>query len=136
MPVLHTLVLAVDRPLTATFATRWVDARSAYSIHFQISSDNTGTPVGAWTIEGSHDPRCTYELNSTDGDSTGTTAKRINISADTSRVTVVGTGLTVGAANDTEIIILNPPRFVRLVYTRTSGGALSKLQLFASGRES
>lgn len=135
MSVLHTINLAKDRALTATFKTRWVDSRSAYSFRFQMSSDNTGTPVGAWTIEETNDPVADFENRSTDGDSTASTARAINISADTTRVTILGTGLTVNAANDTEVIIINPAQFLRLVYTRTSGGTGSKAQIWGHGRE-
>lgn len=136
MSVQHTSTVWKDHLLTATAATRWVDARSCYSLIFQISQDNTGTPVGAYTVEETNDPIADFETRSTDGDSTASTAKPINISADTTRVTILGTGLTVSAANETEIVIINPARFVRLKYTRASGGTGAKAQIWASGRES
>lgn len=134
MTVLHTAILAKDKVLTTTFKTRWMDTRSAYSVHLQLSSDNVGTPQGAWTIEESNDPLIDFEQRSTDGESTASTAKAINISADATRVTILGTGLTVNSANNTKITILNPAQFVRLVYTATSGGAGSKAQVWAHSR--
>lgn len=135
MGVLNECTLKSSAGMGATFATRWVATHSCYSIIFQMSSSNTSTPVGAWTVEETNDPQAEFETRSADGDSTASTAKAINISADTSRVTIIGTGLTVGAANETEVVVLNPARFVRLKYTRTSGGTTAVLNVWATGRE-
>jgi hypothetical protein len=55
----------------------------------------------------------------------------VNISADSTRVTVVGTGLTVNAANETAVTVLNPAAFVRLKYTRAGLGATATVNCWA-----
>lgn len=124
-----------DKALTATYATSWIDVRSAYVAHLQMSSDNTGSPVGAWTIEETNDPVVEDEKRAGMVESAASVAKAINISADSSRVVVLGTGLTVNAANNTEVIVHSPARFLRLKYTRTSGGTGSLAQVWVSARE-
>lgn len=135
MGQLHVSTLAKDKALATTFATRWIDTRSAFVAHLQWSSDNTSSPVGAITIEESNDPQVETEQWNTSGESTASTAKAINISADTTRVVILGTGLTVNAVNNTEVIVHSPARYIRLKYTASTGGATAKAQIWVSARE-
>jgi hypothetical protein len=118
--------------LGATYATPWVDCRASKRVHFQWSSDNVSTPTGAITIEESSDPvALSGYLDNPSANTTSSAAKVVNISADSTRVTVVGTGLTVNAANETVVTVLNPAAFVRLKYTRAGLGETATANCWA-----
>lgn len=125
-------ILATNKALGATFKTTWVDTRGLSLVGFQWSSTAGTSPVGALTVEESNDPVIPNEQRTNPADSTASTAQAINISA-SDRVTIDGTGLTIGGANNTIISVENPARFVRLVYTRTSGTAVA--QCWTHGRD-
>jgi hypothetical protein len=124
--------LSNAKTLGATYATPWVDCRASKRVHLQWSSDNTSSPVGVIAVEESNDPTALSEyLNNPPGETTSSTAKVVNISADTTRVKDVGTGFTVNAANETVVTVLNPAAFVRVKYTRTSGGGTATANCWA-----
>lgn len=128
--------LAVDHTLGATFKSNWIDARGSRFISIQLSSDNVSSPVGTWSIEESNDPVAEREImRGAGGDSTASTAAVASIGSDALRVSVNGTGLAVAAANSTTISVYDPASFVRLVYTRTSGGGTAKAQIWVHGRD-
>lgn len=106
--------------MAATFKSAWLDCRGSYHVSIQVSNAATGTPVGAWTVEESNDNQIESNRWTAGGDSTADTVSVVNSSAST-RVEVVGSGLAVSSANTTLINIDRPARYVRLVYTRTSG---------------
>lgn len=121
--------LSETKSLGATYATPWIDCRIVKYLSIHWASDNTSSPVGALTVEESDDPVVVHELNGSE--STSSTAKVVNTSADSLRISAAGTGLTVNAANATMITITRPAAFVRLKYTRTSGGATAVANCYA-----
>lgn len=112
--------LLSSHSLGATFKSPWLDCRGSYHVSIQLTNAATGTPVGAWTIEESNDTQIESNKWSAEGDSTADTVAKVDASAST-RVEIVGSGLAVSSANSTIIHIERPARYVRLVYTRTSG---------------
>jgi hypothetical protein len=131
----NTLIATVlkNRPLTASFATRWIDTAGSYMLLLQMSTNATGAPAGTFTVEESNDPQADFETRSTDGDSTASTAAAVDVTADP-RVKVTGS-LTVAGAASAMVAISTPGRFIRLKYTRTSGGAGGACQLWAVGKD-
>jgi hypothetical protein len=130
------ITLSNNKALGATYATAWVDCRRARRVHFQWSSDNTSSPVGVVSIEESNDPLALADyLSTSNAETTSSTAKTINISGDTTRVKDVGTSFTVNAANETVVTVVNPAAFVRVKYTRTSGGATAVANCWAHAVE-
>ncbi|HXJ73727.1 MAG TPA: hypothetical protein VNM37_12765 [Candidatus Dormibacteraeota bacterium] len=132
----HTLLATLfkDRVYTGPFASRWIDTAGSYAIKIHLANDGSGAAAGAWTIEESNDASIAHELKATDGESTASTAKVVDISAVTSRVTIDGTGLTVTNGASTMITIVNPARFVRLKLTG-AGAVGAKLQGWVKGQD-
>lgn len=129
--ILNTTLLT-NFALAATYKSRWIDARSCAFLQLQWSNDAGSSPVYALTVEESDDPVCATELYANPADSSATAAKSVVTSGDTTRVSVVGSGLTVSGANNTLINMVSPGRYVRLVATKTSGSATASL--FVTGR--
>lgn len=121
--------LSENKSLGDTYATPWIDCRVVEHLSIHWASDNTSSPVGALTVEESDDPVVVHELDG--AESTSSTAKVVNTSADSLRVSVAGTGLTVNAANATMISIVRPAAFVRVKYTRSGGGATAVANCWA-----
>lgn len=122
--------LARDHSMAATWSTPWLDCRGSYHVSIQAFNSATGTPVGAWTVQESNDPSIDAAKWSADGDGVAASASKVESAAST-RVEIVGTGLTVSSANATLINIERPARYVRLTYTRTSGTGTASV--FAQG---
>jgi uncharacterized Zn-binding protein involved in type VI secretion len=112
---------------SVTFKSKWLDVRSCAVLHLHFSIAATGTPVGAITIEESNDPQIARTMlgTSPQGDSTADSVAKVDISADSARVKINGTGLAVNGANSTIVKISDPASYIRFVYTVTSGGSAS-----------
>lgn len=100
---------------------------------FQCEWPATSTPVGKITIEVSDDPRVEEDLLR--GTSTARWTK-VTIPAGSyhgTDFTVSGTDITTAGAGGTlELNLERPCAFMRLKYTKTSGGAASTFQATAS----
>jgi hypothetical protein len=131
----HTLLATVftDQTLTGTFMSRWIDSSGSYALNIHLSNSGSGAIAGAYTIEESNDPSIQHELKATDGNSTSSTAKVVDITGDTDRVLVNGTGLVAANGASTMITILTPARYVRVKYVGT-GGTGAKLQGWVAGQ--
>lgn len=114
--------------LSATTTTPWTHTSGAHSALFHLSWAGAGTPVGAFTLECSNDPRCETELL-TYVTPANSTAKKVDVTASIPADAVVGTGLSVSGGGDGSTIITmdNPPEYVRIVYTRSSGGSAASV---------
>lgn len=114
-------------PAVTTSATPWVALQGLRRASLQVQVTTVGTPVGIVTIEYSSDVRqIGTEMSSNSVVfPPNTTAARIDVSA---AVTVQGTNLATGydgAANRASFVNLTTvglPQFVRVIWTRTSGG--------------
>lgn len=126
-------------PVTASITTPWIDTRSyaRVSLHTYIPT-NTGTPIGVVTMEYSNDVEGVKQdmaLNPAFGTSN---AKPVNV---TSSLQVLGTAWSNGyngSANRASFVGIDPadglPAFMRVVYTRTSGGTGNVFTVAVSAR--
>lgn len=126
--------LVKQHATSATFKSRWLDARQCSSLHLHIDIASTGTPVGTLTIEESNDPAVSRAFDTgINQDSTSDTVSAVDITS-SARVEAKGTGLSVSGANKTMVYIHDPGAFIRFVYTRASGGGAAALTCWAQGK--
>ncbi len=111
-----------------------IDCRSLDWLSFTAEWTGSSSPIGAFSIEVSDDPRAHGDRrNSTN---TATWVKRTipDGACDGTNITVSGTTITTnGSAGKFNLMLTDLPAFVRLPYARTSGGAADQLQVYASG---
>lgn len=126
--------LVKNHATTATFKSRWLDARNLRSLHLHIQIPSTSAPAGAMTIEASNDPLVDRNAQAgVNADSTTDTVSAVDISA-ANYVVVSGSGLTVAGANTTMIMIDPAAAWIRVVYTRSGGGAATGMNVWAMGK--
>lgn len=121
--VCHSPKFIVDGDLNADFTSSTVKAEFYRTATFQIQVTSTTTPAGTFAIQGSNDE--------TNWDSLYIDANKVHGTIDGSAAAHAG-GFTVaitGSADSDFIIALSDglPRFLRLFYDSTSGGAADTL---------
>ena len=114
----HDSRLVEDVAMTATITSAALSLRHVDKAALQCSWPATGTPIGTLTLQGSCDP--------------GHDGQQKPVPANWS--TIDGTSVAVtGAAGDMLYNIQNPGyKWLRLVYTRTSGGTGAVLNVYAN----
>jgi hypothetical protein len=129
-------IAALQLSMAATAGSKWIDLRSSTHATLQVSCGAVNTPAGAVTVEYSNDNvQCEREIvqygaNATPDTDTTTTAVRIGV---TTALSVVGTAPATGFDGGgnrsffTNLAAIGLPGFVRVVYTRASGGAADVL---------
>ena len=106
----------VDASMLADVQGEWLDCDTVVAIAFHVEWSAFAATDGTLSIEGTNDPTQTKFQ-----------ALTINVSH--------GTFPTAGATAAGAIVILqNPPRFVRLKYTRTAGGTTGQMNAWVEAR--
>jgi hypothetical protein len=125
---MHNITVFNAVALSATCASPWIETHGARSFNAHLSWIGTGTPVGAFTVEFSEDELVAKE-RMTNVAPLSTAARRVDVTSSIAAGAILGTGFTVagGTNGDTIVGIENPPRFVRFVYTKSSGGSAASL---------
>lgn len=136
---MQTVGTAIQLSMAATVQSEWIDLRSSLDASLQVSCGDNSSPVGAITVEYSNDVNQILDEKYRGTLPSATAAARVDV---TSALTVLGTALSTsgydGAGSKASFIDLDAigmPAFVRVVYTRTSGGASDTLLVNVSGRE-
>lgn len=117
--------------LSATRQSAWVNLENMSVWGVAIHTPSTGTPVGTWSFEGSNDTKTIQNEIKAGTLPASTGAKKFVISA-----TVVNGDalLTTGAGNNSYVAFSGGlPQWIRLVYTRSSGGTNAVPTLLTSG---
>lgn len=113
--------------LSATRTYRWVFTGSLYSCGFHIVTLSTGSPAGTYSFQGTNDSSARLEL-----DGQTVTPATFPLPVDV----VYGDSLTVAGAGSSYVVWTEGlPRWIRAVYTRSSGGTASVPRIYISGRE-
>lgn len=120
----------------ALLATPWFDCGSLYSFGMAFHTPGTGSPVGTFSFQGSND-RTAVELIRNLGTAPNLTdaAKKFTILTPT---TVHGSALAItgSSPSDSFVIFADLPRYLRLIYTFTSGGSAASIAtVLTCGRE-
>lgn len=109
----------------ATARTEWIDLRNATYTTLQVSVPDNASPVGAVTVEYSNDVNTIENEKAQQVLPANTQASRVNVTA---ALVVLGTAFAAGydgagaKASFTDLTLIGIPAFVRVIYTRTSGG--------------
>ncbi len=111
--------------------TRWISCAGARVLNVQVTNDGIGLPAGTWAIHESNDPNAEFE-NRADYDPDASHTVFTDITADDRVHMIEGDG-TVAGGGVWAFLISDPGRFIRLGYTRTSGGTGSKCSIFVYG---
>ena len=93
-----------------------IETRGKYCLRIHVAVTADGSPAGAITLEGSEDGTLKNE---------GMTVPNPNavwVPLTIPTAGIHGTGLAVAGVNNTMIIVTDLPTWVRVKYTRTSGG--------------
>ncbi len=102
--------------MSATWTSRPIDCRSAtLGMLLHIISGSAGSPVGAYTIEGSNDER--VEDDYVRGTSTASWVDITTLATQTP-----SSSFTVAGAVNCFAKLSTIPKWIRVKYTRTSGG--------------
>lgn len=123
----------VANALTADRYTAWIDTRDQTDVTFAIHSVGTGSPVGAFSLEGSNDGP-TIKAEREAGVAPASSA------AKKSALTAVAHGdspsISGSAAKNLILALVGGlPRYVRVKFAYASGGSASSLwYCFTSGR--
>jgi hypothetical protein len=118
--------LFTNTPTNATAYSPWVDTNGAVSANVHLSWAGTSSPEAVFTMEWSNDPLAGKEA-ALGGTPAAGSAKLVDVTAAIPAGNILGTGLTAtgGATGSTIIGVENPPRYLRIKYTRASGGSAS-----------
>lgn len=114
--------------MTASFVSQWIEAREAKALVIHISNDAGASPVGTWSLEGSNDPKIKNERWSNPAGTSS--AKFGTLAAAADSVVIMSGALAVAGAVDCIVKVVDPPAFVRVRYTRTSGSATGNVWAF------
>lgn len=112
--------------LTATRYSAWVRVYKLREVGIAIHVPTTGTPIGTWSVEASLDDLVIAEELRTGTAPASTAAKKVTLTLNT----VHGSALANadGAAQNTYVALTQGlPVWIRVVYTRASGGSSSSL---------
>lgn len=132
-----TLASNVQLSMAATSYSGWFDLRALSYVTLQCSANGLASPVGVVTVEYSNDVGTVESERAKGVAPAASVAARVDVSA---ALVVLGTsfatgfngnGVKSGFANLEPVGI---PNYVRVVYTRTSGGAGDFLLVNVTGR--
>ncbi len=121
----------------ASWVSPFVDCTYCHQISFTIAWTAVAATAGTLTIEGTDDPT---QANSLYSHSYAYAQVAADFTAGTNVVpltitTTHGTYPTVSTSAANAMVILeNPPRFVRVKYTRSAGGGAAQFTVLASAR--
>lgn len=129
----HTLNLA------ATAYSPWLDVWHASNVAIQLDCGDVASPVGVVTVEASNDFETIEQERAVGTASASSAAVLIDI---TSVITVQGTVLATGydgVGSKVSMLRLTSggtiPAFVRIKYTKTSGGSGDTMHVRLAGRD-
>lgn len=129
----------IQLPLGATVASQWIDLRFSMVATLQVSTNSVSAPIGVITIEYSNDVG-TIELERWGGQPNPATTNAAKVGV-TAAATVLGTNLATGydgtgglKTSFVDLTKIGIPHYVRVVYTRTSGGATDTLLVNVTSR--
>ena len=110
---------------SATFPV--INVQRAKSLRIQVTGATTSTPVGTFKLQGSESPLVESDLNSAGSAALWTDMTLPSGSVHGTGFTFSGPSVSVSwdgsATLNLMIDILDPPSFMRLVWTRTGGGS-------------
>jgi hypothetical protein len=108
--------------MAASRVTRWLKVNGARTFHVLLTNVVGGSsPTGTWSFEGTEDT--TLYMESDQPTPSPVAFAPLTIPA----AGIHGTGLAVAGTNSTLVILADCPTWVRIRYTRSSGGDAATL---------
>lgn len=124
----------VANALTADRYTQWASTHNLQEMGFAIHTPGTGSPVGAFSFEGSNDHRVIERERASGVAPASSAAKKFPLTIGT----VHGSPLSItGSSAQSSYVALSGglPEYVRVKYTSGSGGTTGSVpSIFTSGR--
>lgn len=103
---------------SATWQGAWKDCSKSHCVSFTVTWTAVASTAGTLSLQGTDDP-----------------AKAATSLVTLTLPTTHGAWPTVAATASTALAIIeNPPRFVRVVYTRSAGGGAGQFNTYVSAR--
>lgn len=124
----------VANALTADRYTQWCSTHGLSAIGFAIHTPGTGSPVGAFSFEGSNDHRVIERERAGGIAPASTTAKKFAIATG---LVVQGSALAITGSTPSNTYVAfsgGLPEYIRVKFASASGGSAASLpSIFTSG---